>query len=274
MEVDTRQSQKRLCLVHLNRKNECRNSEFLRGYREDQIDEILAEVEDTFKVIMMKSGKRFNRNRFLTPILVGIICFFFTTGCSIFGIRTSEEATYHVLAEYDQIEIREYGELVVVETDVDASYEEAGNIAFKKLFAYISGENISKTKIAMTAPVMSREEFAADGEKVAMTSPVLGEKQGQGWRYSFVLPANYTPETAPLPTNPEVKLAVIPGKKVAVIRYSGSWKEQAMREKSEELIEWIRINGLERLSSPRSAGYDPPWTLPFLRRNEIMIDVK
>ncbi len=207
--------------------------------------------------------------------VLGAICVsFFSTGCSFFGIRNTEEAGYAVIVKRDQIEIREYDELVVVETFVNTGYEEAGNIAFKKLFAYISGENISKTKIAMTAPVMSREEFAADGEKVAMTSPVLGEKQGQGWRYSFVLPANYTPETAPLPTNPEVKLAVIPGKKVAVIRYSGSWKEQAMREKSEELIEWIRINGLERLSSPRSAGYDPPWTLPFLRRNEIMIDVK
>lgn len=210
----------------------------------------------------------------MTPVLVGVIGLFFSTGCSIFGIRTSEEASYHVLATYDQIEMREYGELLVVETDVDASYNEAGNIAFKKLFAYISGENITQAKIAMTAPVMSREGIAVDSEKVAMTSPVLGEKQSPGWRYSFVLPAGYTLETAPLPTNPEVKLAVMPRKKVAVIRYSGPWKEEAMREKSEELVNWIRANGFESLSEPRSAGYDPPWTLPFLRRNEIMIDVK
>ena len=91
--------------------------------------------------------------------------------------------------------------------------------------------------------------------------------------YSFVLPASYTLETTPLPSNPEVKLAVIPRKKVAVIRYAGSWKEQTMREKSEELDEWIQANGLKRLSKPRSARYDPPWTLPFLRRNEIMIDI-
>ena len=210
----------------------------------------------------------------MAGVVVAMICFIFVTGCSVVGIRTTEEASYTVLAKYDQIEIREYKELVVVETDVDASYDKAGNIAFKKLFGYISGENVSQSKIAMTAPVMSKERNAGTGEKVAMTSPVIGEKQGQGWRYSFVLPAGYTLETAPLPTNPEVNLTRIPRKKVAVIRYSGLWREPAMREKSDELVEWIQANGIERLSTPRSAGYDPPWTLPFLRRNEIMVDVK
>jgi len=206
--------------------------------------------------------------------VLGAICVsFLTTGCSFFGIRTSELASYKVIEESDPIEIREYDELVVVETFVNTDYEEAGTIAFKKLFAYISGENISKSKIAMTAPVMSKEGDASAGDKIPMTSPVLGQRQAQGWRYSFVLPSGYTLEKAPLPSNPDVKLALIPGKKVAVIRYSGSWKEQTMREKSEELVEWVQANGFEVLSKPRSARYDPPWTLPFLRRNEVMIDV-
>jgi hypothetical protein len=195
------------------------------------------------------------------------------TGCSLFGIRTTEGASYVVIDKRDPIEIREYEELVVVETFVNTSYEEAGNIAFKKLFAYITGENLSKTKIAMTAPVMAKEGDGPAGDKIPMTSPVLGERRAEGWRYSFVLPANFTLENAPLPSNPEVKLAVIPPKKVAVIRYTGSWKEETMRENSETLVQWIRGNGLELLSNPRSARYDPPWTLPFLRRNEIMIDV-
>ncbi len=206
--------------------------------------------------------------------VLSVICLsFLATGCTFFGIRTSEEASYVVIDKHDRIEIREYDALVVVETYVNAGYDEAGNIAFKKLFAYISGENLSKTKIAMTAPVMSKERDAMVGDKIPMTSPVLSERQAKGWRYSFVLPASYTLETTPLPSNPEVKLAVIPRKKVAVIRYAGSWKEQTMREKSEELDEWIQANGLKRLSKPRSARYDPPWTLPFLRRNEIMIDI-
>jgi SOUL heme-binding protein len=206
-------------------------------------------------------------------VILGTIGIFSTTGCSLVGIRTSEEANYGVLKKYDQIEIREYDALVVVETYVNADYEEAGTMAFKKLFAYISGENLSKTKIAMTAPVMSKKGHAVAGDKIPMTSPVISERQDEGWRYSFVLPAGYTLENAPLPSNPDVKLAAVPRKKAAVIRYSGSWEEQTMRQKSKELIEWIRANGLERLSTPRSAGYDPPWTLPFLRRNEIMIDV-
>lgn len=222
----------------------------------------------------MKKISCFKWKRSSMVAVLGAICVsFFTTGCSFFGIRNTEEAGYAVIDKRDQIEIREYDELVVAETFVNTEYEEAGTIAFKKLFAYISGENISKTKISMTAPVMSKEGDAPEGDKIPMTSPVLGQRQAKGWRYSFVLPAGYTLENAPLPSNPEVKLAVIPRKKVAVIRYSGSWKEHTMREKSEKLVEWIQANGLERLSSPRSARYDPPWTLPFLRRNEIMIDV-
>jgi effector-binding domain-containing protein len=121
---------------------------------------------------------------------------------------------------------------------------------------------------------MAKEGNASKGETIAMTSPVLGEKQDKGWRYAFVLPAGYTLENAPLPSHSDVKLGVIPRKKVAVIRYSGSWNERSMREKSEEIVKWAQVNGFELLSKPRSAGYDPPWTLPFLRRNEIMLDIK
>ena len=207
---------------------------------------------------------------------IGILCALWvvsSVGCTVFGIRTVEEASYEVLGEYGQIEVREYNELVIAETSVDAGYEEAGNIAFKRLFAYISGKNVTKVKIVMTTPVMAKEGASIDGEKVAMTTPVLGERQEQGWRYGFVLPGSYSIEKAPVPSDPLVTLAVIPKKKVAVIRYSGSWNEESMRQKSNELKNWIRTNRLEPASKPRSAGYDPPWTIPFLRRNEIMIDV-
>ena len=207
-------------------------------------------------------------------VVLSVVCLsLLATGCSFFGIRNTEEAGYELVDKHESIEIREYDELVVVETFANTGYEEAGKIAFRKLFAYISGENISKTKIAMTAPVMSKEGDVQTGDKIPMTSPVLEERQAKGWRYSFVLPAGYTLENAPLPSNPEVKLAVIPRKKVAVIRYTGSWKEKSMREKSEKLAKWIQAKGLKSLSKPRSARYDPPWTLLFLRRNEIMIDV-
>mgnify|MGYP003751714673 CR=1 FL=1 len=191
------------------------------------------------------------------------------------GIRTIEEASYEVLREDGAITLRHYDKLVSVETYVDAGYAEAGNIAFKRLFAYISGENRLRTKIAMTAPVIADEMCTIGGsENLAMTMPVLSEQQGQRWRYAFVLPASYSIDTAPIPTNPEVSVSVVPRKRVAVIRYSGSWSDHAMREKSKSLGNWIAANNLEPLAAARSARYDPPWTISFLRRNEVMIDVK
>ena len=206
--------------------------------------------------------------------ILGALFVFILTGCSVFGLRTSEEATYKVLGKYGQFEIREYDARVIVETDVNAPFDEAGKIAFNRLFGYISGENVAQTKIAMTAPVMAKERDGSEGKKIAMTSPVIGEKRDMGWRYIFVLPEGYTLETAPIPSDPLVKLSVMPSKKVAAIRYSGSRGEKSIRQKSDELVNWIQLRGLEIESKPRSAGYDPPWTLPFLRRNEVMIDVK
>ena len=205
---------------------------------------------------------------------VVVICTFFPVGCTVFGVRTVEEASYKVLNDYGQIELREYDELLTIETSVDADYKKAGEVAFRRLFAYINGENDSKTKIAMTSPVIANEGNSGDGERIAMTTPIFRERQNKGWRYLFVLPASYTLDSAPAPLNSEIKLSVMPKKQVAVIRYTGKWSEEAMRKKSDELAVWIQENNLESVSMPLWAGYDPPWTIPFLRRNEVMIDVK
>ena len=185
-----------------------------------------------------------------------------------------EKTPYDVVRKTKRFELRDYPTYIVAETVVDGTLEDAGNKAFNRLFGYISGENIAQTKIAMTAPVMAKKKNMPEGEKITMTSPVIGEKRDVGWRYAFVLPAGYTLESAPVPSDPLVKLSVMPRKKVAVIRYSGSRGEKSIRQKSDELANWIQSRGLELKSNPRSAGYDPPWTLPFLRRNEVMIDVK
>jgi hypothetical protein len=107
-----------------------------------------------------------------------------------------------------------------------------------------------------------------------MTAPVTGQKTPLGWRYAFVLPSGYTLANAPVPGNPDVRLERVAARKVAVVRYSGSWSETAYEENLKLLRQWMRNNRLEADSLPRVAGYDPPWTLPFLRRNEIMIDIK
>ena len=201
----------------------------------------------------------------------------FPVGCTAFGIRTSEEASYKVLRDHGHIELREYDELVVAETIVKADFDKAGSIAFRRLFGYISGANAAQTKIAMTTPVLADSADSAEsteGDKILMTTPVASQRQGDGWRYTFVLPAAYTKDSAPVPKNADVKIAGIPRTKVAALRYSGSWNEQAVEQKTKELLEWIATNNLTTASSPRAAGYDPPWTIPFLRRNEVLIDVQ
>jgi len=211
-------------------------------------------------------------NRLYTSI-AGSIIIVFISGCSVFGINSVEEAGYQVLKKDHSFELRRYQALLVVETQVDADFEEAGGLAFDRLFGYISGNNQQKSKIAMTAPVIANQNDSSQGEKINMTAPVFEERNDGGWRYMFVLPASYSIETAPIPLDPEVKLSVIPEKKVAVNRYTGFWNEKVMNEKMQQLDDWIAANDLVTASKPRWAGYNPPWTIPFLRRNEVMIDV-
>jgi hypothetical protein len=125
----------------------------------------------------------------------------------------------------------------------------------------------------MTAPVIANRGESGNGEKIDMTVPVLEQKAERGWRYMFVLPASYSMQTAPEPLNEDVKLSSQPEKRVAVVRYSGSSDEEAIEEKTIQLRQWIAANDLTPVSEQRWAGYNPPWTLPFLRRNEVMIDV-
>ncbi len=206
-------------------------------------------------------------------LAAGAAIAFFPLGCSVVGIRTVDEPAFTVLMQEGSFAVRQYEEIVIAETTVaDEDYKEAGSIAFRRLFRYISGDNVNGKEIAMTAPVFADKE--EDGEKIAMTAPVLAEQQTAGWRYAFVLPDDFDLASAPKPTDPKVVLSVIPKKKVAVIRYAGRWQEAIMREKAAELSKFIEKNGLKPVSTPRSARYDPPWTIPFLRRNEVMIDVE
>ena len=204
----------------------------------------------------------------------GVTLFLLASGCSIVGISGVEEAAYTVVVADDDFEIRDYEPMTIVETTVDGEFDNAGNEAFRRLFAYISGDNVANSKIAMTAPVIADPAGTNSGQDIAMTTPVLREYNRKGWRYMFVLPADFSLQTAPTPLDENVRLAEIPGKKVAVIRYSGFWSEESMLEKTSELNGWIAENALTSASEPRWAGYNPPWTIPFLRRNEVMIDVQ
>ncbi|MFT5047969.1 MAG: hypothetical protein ACI8UP_004969 [Porticoccaceae bacterium] len=115
----------------------------------------------------------------------------FSMACSVFGVESVEEAPYQSFLKSNEFEIRDYAPYVVAQTRVETTYGEAGNTAFRKLFAYISGENEANTKIAMTAPVIAESRKAKSGEKISMTAPVISEQDGESWVFRFVLPENY-----------------------------------------------------------------------------------
>lgn len=123
----------------------------------------------------------------------------------------------------------------------------------------------------MTAPVVSETD---KGEVIAMTAPVVSERDGDRWSYRFVLPKRFTFETAPKPTNPLVKLVTIPPTRVATLRFSGFSTPEKRAIKIAALTDWIGEQGLPAKSEPRWAGYNAPWTIPWFRRNEILIDVE
>jgi len=197
-----------------------------------------------------------------------------STGCSVFGGASVEEAPYQLVRKDNQFEIRDYAPLLVAETRVDASSGSAGNTAFRTLFNYISGENQGAEKIAMTAPVIAETDSGSSGETIAMTAPVIYQKDGEVWRYRFVLPKSYTLDSAPRPLNPKVELIEVEPKRVAVIRYNWLATDKARSKNAQALMDWLKSQDLVPQSELRWAGYNPPWTLPPFRRNEVLVDIE
>lgn len=185
------------------------------------------------------------------------------------SLMAIEEAEYTVIAVVDDIEVRDYEPSIVAETLVDEDFEDAGSRAFRKLFKYISGDNTARDKIAMTSPVSQEKR----SEKIAMTSPVEQRPAEDGWAVSFMMPASYTMETIPLPTNPDVVIREIPAYRAAAIRFSGRWTEKNYRKHLAQLKDWISGNGYKAKGEPVWARYDPPFKPWFMRRNEILIAV-
>ncbi len=190
----------------------------------------------------------------------------------IFGAgitMATEEAKYSLVEKSGAFEIRDYESHLLVETIINSSLEEAGNLAFRKLFRYISGHNQSSNSIAMTAPV-SQE---ARGDKMAMTAPVGQQPVKGGWAVSFMMPAHYTLQTLPVPTDPTLTVREVAAHRMAVIRYSGTWSQEGYLKNKEQLETWIRGKGLTVTGTPVWARYNPPFTLWFLRRNEVLIPI-
>lgn len=183
-----------------------------------------------------------------------------------------EQPEYAVVHKEGDIEYRRYAPYLVSETTVRAdNYKAAGNEGFRRLFRYISGGNEGRAKIAMTAPV----EQTPRSEKIAMTVPVAQTQSntGDGWSITFMLPSAYTLETAPQPTDRRVAIREVPGRLMAVLRYSGRWTQSNYDEKRAELSEVISSESVTPIGEFQSAMYSAPYVPPFLRRNEVMVEV-
>jgi hypothetical protein len=181
-----------------------------------------------------------------------------------------EKARYEVIDKEGKFEVRQYKPQIVAETVVESDFDEAGNMAFRRLFNYISGENRKKESIAMTAPVNQK----SSSEKIAMTAPVNQQQSEGNYVVSFLMPSKYTMETLPEPLDSSVRLRQIPARKIAAVRYSGSWSRKKYEQKKVLLEEFIRNKGLRIKGPDIFARYDPPFQIPFLRRNEVLFEVE
>lgn len=182
-----------------------------------------------------------------------------------------EKPEYEVLFEEGNIEYRMYKPYLVAETEVTSAEgrNEAANEGFMRLFNYITGDNTRQAEIAMTAPVQQAEL----SENISMTAPVQQVQSAQGWRIAFMLPSKYTLADAPIPTDARVSLRAVPGRLMAVVRYSGRWTTKNVEKYTSVLMESIAKESIKSLSEPETAAYNPPFMPPFMRRNEVMMEV-
>jgi hypothetical protein len=181
-----------------------------------------------------------------------------------------EEPQFTIEKKAKDYEIRSYGPTLVAETLVEGSFEEAGNKAFRVLADYIFGNNRSQAQIEMTAPVSQQSQ----SEKIAMTAPVSQVSSRNGFLIQFMMPAKFNMETIPQPNDPRVQLREIPPRRVVVYRYTGSWSESRYREKLLRFKELLEKDGLQVQGEPVWARFNSPFSIWFLRRNEIWFEVK
>ena len=198
--------------------------------------------------------------------MVAIISGLLSAGCSVFGVRNEQTPPYTVERTIEPgVQIRQYGPRLAAETAVSGAESTARSKGFQRLAGYIFGGNTTKTSIAMTAPV-------AQSKSIDMTAPVAQSRTSDGqWRIRFFMPANYTRETLPRPNDQAVEIVTVPPETIAVLRYSGSIGAQAVHESETRLMRAVAAAGLHSVGEPFTWFYDPPWTLPPLRRNEAAV---
>jgi hypothetical protein len=188
-----------------------------------------------------------------------------------FGVRSAtEQPRYQVVERIGPVEVRRYEGRVVAEALVGGDEERARNAGFRLVAGYIFGGNASSTQIAMTAPVAQ----TVKGEQIAMTAPVAQQPSEGGWRIQFFMPAQYALEALPKPKDTRVRLVQLPPQTYAVLAFSGSRSPGAVAVKQRQLASDLGRTAWKVVGEPQGWFYDPPWTLPFLRLNEVAVLVE
>ncbi len=216
--------------------------------------------------------KKKNMDIILIIIGVGLVGW---TLYSWLPVRNIKEPKYKLVKEASGYEIREYVTYIVAETTISdaANGNDAARKGFPIIAGYIFGGNTKKDKIAMTVPVNTQESTS---EKIAMTVPVntVEEAERGVYKVSFVMPSQYTLETLPEPDDTRVKLREVPAHKVAVQKFSWTTSESAFKKHGAELLKALTRDSVETVGAINAARYNTPWTIPFMLRNEVQIDVK
>ena len=204
------------------------------------------------------------------------------------GIRAgTEQPPYEVVGRIGDAEIRRYAPQIAAETVVEGPVETARNEGFRRVAGYIFGDNTAKASVAMTAPVVQGREAAGGSQSIAMTAPVVQARAGrsesiamtapvvqqpaggESWSIQFIMPSKYTMATLPQPNDPRVRLVEIPARTFAVVRFSGLGKADAVARHEKALDAALAGSAWRASGEPVTWYYDPPWTVPFLRRNEV-----
>jgi hypothetical protein len=213
------------------------------------------------------------RPKIMRNLMLAALASLALSGCSMVGDRSDiEQPAYDVVETLSPaVEVRRYESRLAVEAVVDASaVDDPRSAAFRLLFDYISGQNRGSKEIAMTAPVAEDRT----GDRIAMTAPVEADPRGDG-RYAmrFFLPGSFTPETAPAPLDPQIRVIELAPQTMAVLRFSGARDEASVERRKTELMAVLRGSGWRATEQPVAYFYDPPWTIPSLRRNEVAVSV-
>ena len=209
------------------------------------------------------------RSKIYWVLAAGVAALFIAAGAAGPVMSRVEQPEYKVEASEGPIEIRSYGAMIAAQAEVQGERKTAIKEGFRLIAAYIFGANKPNAKIAMTAPVQQQSQQAV----AMMMAPVTQKVDGNAWTVRFIMPRSWTMETLPAPNDSRVRLIPIPAKRMVAIRFSGLSDDSLIQMKTEELRKYSSEHKLKATGEPLLAFYNPPWTLPFFRRNEVMFEL-